>query len=203
MCKGIGMRVVLLVMTVLLLQQPSATRLRLLLRDETGAGVAGATLTLRLDNEQVVTLVTNADGVVVSDALTGQVAWLKRGQQANGAPLIADSEPPDVGFRLVLLPGQVRDVLLRLDGDRIVLDPDMIFSPNEPGEQPVPTVAALAATVLPVGAVAQPIMAATAAHASTGADQAAFSVLWCLALGGVLLLAGAISIAVMRQRAQR
>lgn len=195
------MRVVLLLLALFMLQQPNPARMRLLLRDETGAGVVGATLILRLDTGQTIALTTNADGVAVSAALTGQVVRLMRGQRADGTPLIADSEPPDAGFRLVLLPDQVRDVLLRLDGDRIVLDPNMIFSPNEPGEPPVPTIAALAATVPPVGMAAQPVMAALPADAATGANQTAASFLWCLTLVGVLLLAGALVIAVMRQRA--
>lgn len=195
------MRLVLLILTLFAIQSTDATRIRLLLRDETGAGVAGATVTLRRENGSSLDLVTNTDGVAVSDALPGGAVWLMRGQRADGTPLIADSAPADAGFRLVLIPGQVRDALLRLDGDRIVLDPDMIFTSDERARPP--TVAALAATVPPLGAVAQPVVAAARLTEETPTEQTTFGLLWCVGLFGVLLLVGAVVIARMRVQQQR
>ncbi len=81
------------------------------------------------------------------------------------------------GFRLALIPSQTRDALLRLDGQTLVLDPDMIFSPGEPGEPLAPTPAALAATVLPLSATApaaaDPVSAPPAAGAAIPAPAVA------------------------------
>lgn len=145
----------LLTFLVLLFMQPSEpNRIRLLLRDEFDSGIAGATLTLRTADQQTLHLATDADGVAVSGALSGEAVWLISGRLVDGQTLTADSYPVGEGFRLALIPGQTRDALLRLDGDRIVLDPDMIFSPDEPGEVPPPTPPALAATVAPLQAAA-------------------------------------------------
>src|SRR5262245_42061062 len=89
------------------LQQSGAARIRLLLRPESDAGVAGATLTLRTENGQTLHLTTDANGVAVSNELAGKAVWLMSGQRADGTRLVADSYPADVGFRLALIPGQV------------------------------------------------------------------------------------------------
>ena len=188
-----------------------APRIRLLLRDERDAGVAGATLDLRTDNGQMLQLTTDANGVAVSNALAGKAVWLMSGQRADGTRLVADSYPADAGFRLVLIPGQVRDALLRLDGDHIVLDPDMIFSPGDPGEIAPPTPAQLAATVAPISADVPPIVgvqapnmplgsnAATAPAEPTGGGSARWIVL-VVAGVGVLLVALALRIGIARRR---
>lgn len=151
------MRLFLLGLILLALQQADATRIRLLLRDESDAGVAGATLLLRTENGQAFTLTTDTSGVAVSDQLVGKAVWLMRGQRANASKLVADSYPADAGFRLVLIPGQVRDALLRLAGDQLVLDPDMIFSPENP-RAPQPAPLQLVATVAPITAAGFPII---------------------------------------------
>ena len=193
------------------LQQMGAPRIRLLLRDESDAGVAGATLDLRTDNGQMLQLTTDANGVAVSNELPGKAVWLMGGQRADGTRLVADSYPADAGFRLVLIPGQVRDALLRLDGDLLVLDPDMIFSPGDPGEIAPPTPAQLAATVAPISADVPPIVgvqapnmplgsnAATAPAEPTGGGSALWIVL-VVAGVGVLLVALALRIGIARRR---
>lgn len=150
------MRLFLLGLLFLALQQADATRIRLLLRDESDTGVAGATLLLRTENGQAFTLTTDTSGVAVSDQLSGKAVWLMRGQRADASKLVADSYPAEAGFRLVLIPGQVRDALLRLDGDQLVLDPDMIFSPEDP-HAPQPAPPQLVATVAPITDAALPI----------------------------------------------
>lgn len=207
-----SMRFVLLALLVLALQTTDATRIRLLLRDETDAGVAAATLTLRLENGQRLDLATDANGVAVSNDLHGKAVWLIGGRRADGRALIADSYPADAGFRLVLIAGQTRDALLRLDGDRIVLDPDMIFSPGDPGEPPPPTPPQLVATVPPISAAAPPIAGAQAPIMTTGESASAatpneagwFSPLWLvlgLVCGGVVLVVLAFLIGLARRRA--
>ena len=157
---------------LLSLHQTAAPRIRLLLRDESDAGVASVTLNLRTESGQIVQIMTDATGIAVSNELAGKTVWLISGRRADGTPLVADSEPAQAGFRLVLLPGQARDVLLRLDGDRIVLDPDMIFSPGDPGEIAPPTPAQLAATVAPFSSGVSPIAGVPSPHLPAGANAA-------------------------------
>src|SRR3954452_23843911 len=123
------MRLLLTILLLLTFQPAAPNRIRLLLRDEFDTGIAGATLTLRTVDKQMLQLMTDANGVAVSGALSGNAVWLMGGRLADGQALSADSYPKDAGFRLALIPGKTRDVLLRLDGERLVLDPDMIFSP--------------------------------------------------------------------------
>lgn len=122
------MRVLVTIVLLLTLPLMEPSRLRLLLRDAQDRGVVGVTLTLRTEDRQTVTLVTDAEGVAVSAGLTGRAVWLVGGQRADGRELVAESYPAGAGFRLVLIAGQTRDVLLRLDAAHIVLDPDMILS---------------------------------------------------------------------------
>src|SRR2546423_1034562 len=82
------MRLVLIILILLSLQQTDMPRLRLLLRDETDAGVAGATLTLRTENGQTLQLTTDANGVAVSDVLAGKAVWLMSGRLADGRMLV-------------------------------------------------------------------------------------------------------------------
>lgn len=204
------MRLFLLSLLLLLsLHQTAASRIRLLLRDETDAGVAAATLNLRTENGQMLQLATDASGVAVSAALNGSVVWLVSGQRPNGTPLVVDSEPPGAGFRLVLLPGQTRDALLRIDGDRIVLDPDMIFSPGDPGEIAPPTPAQLAATVASLSTAAPPIAGFQSPAMPLGVDGEATepitgeSALWIVlaAIGtGALLIVLALLVGIARRR---
>jgi hypothetical protein len=148
------MRLLFIILMLLTFQPAEPTRIRLLLRDETDNGVAGATLTLRTAAGQTIQLATDANGVAVSGALVGQAVWLTGGRLVGGQALIADSYPKDAGFRLALIPSQMRDALRRLDGHTLALDPDMIFSPGEPGEPLPPTPPALAATVPPLNTAA-------------------------------------------------
>jgi hypothetical protein len=205
-------RLFLIVVMLLTYQPARPTRIRLLLRDETDSGVAGATLTLRTAAGQTIQLATDANGVVVSGALAGQAVWLTGGRLASGQVLIADSYPPKDGFRLALIPNQTRDALLRLDGDRIVLDPDMIFSPGEPGEPLPPTPPALAAMVPPLNAAAaaataDPIPATVPALAAAPAvspaaqtDSATLPVLWWVIGIGIALMALALLVGLARRR---
>lgn len=184
--------------------------MRLLLRDETDAGVAGAQLLLRTENGQMLTLTTDASGVVVSNQLTGKAVWLMSGQRADGTRLVADSYPADAGFRLVLIPGHVRDALLRLDGDRIVLDPDMIFSPEDPSApQPTPPqfivpVALLAPVTPQIVGTASPSMPPvtdTSTSAVTSVpDRSSLWLVLAVVGGGALLIALALLIGLVRRR---
>ena len=208
--QKVSMRLLLLTLILFSsLQQSDAPRIRLLLRDETDAGVAGAVLKLRTENGEALHLTTDASGVAVSNVLAGSVVWLMGGQRADGTLLVADSYPADAGFRLVLIPGQVRDALLRLDGDHIVLDPDMIFSPEDPNA-PRPTPPQLMATVAPLSTAA-PIAGIQSPNMSIGTNASAptadaatgGSALWVvLAVAGVgaLLIALALLIGVARRR---
>ena len=209
--QKVAMRLLLLMLILFSsLQQSDMSRMRLLLRDETDAGVAGATLDLRTENGQMLHLTTDATGVAVSTALAGTVVWLIGGQRANGTKLIADSYPTDAGFRLVLIPGQVRDALLRLDGDHIVLDPDMIFSPENPNA-PRPTPPQLMATVAPLSTDVPPIAGMEPPNMPAGANTAIASTeptiggsaLWIVlaVVGvGVLLIALALLVGLARRR---
>lgn len=194
------MRFLLIILTLLTVQPAHPTRIRLLLRDASNTGVGGATLTLRTSDGQTLHLTTDANGVAVSGALAGPVVWLTGGRLATGQALIADSYPPKDGFRLALIPNQTRDALLRLDGARIVLDPDMIFSPDEPDEPTPALPVALHATVPPlnVAAPAAPnaSMSATApalAAAPTVASPAHMAVAappvrwWIIGIGAALM----------------
>lgn len=187
-----------------------AARLRLLLRDASDAGVANVTLTLRAEDRQPLELVTNADGVALSAGVSGKALWLLGGHSADGRALAADSYPSGAGFRLVLLAGQVRDVLLRLDGNLIVLDPDMIFSPGDPGEIAPPTPAQLAATVAPLAAapLSQPVAEPRSAPANPAAPQhgagatEALQFVLALVIGGAALAACALMIGLARRRSR-
>lgn len=212
------MHLLVVLLVLLTMQQPPTdpSRVRLLLRDDLDAGVAGATLMIRTTDSQTYSLTTDATGVALSGALTGEAVWLLGGHLAEGVPLVADSYPADAGFRLVLIPGATRDVLLRLDGDRIVLDPDMIFSPGEPGEVPPPTPAALAAPTPPMNDPAPPmndpallpappplpalVGGAEAGVAPDGTAPPLSGLLWIL-LGSSLVLVGvAFMIGLARRR---
>ncbi len=206
----------LLILLLLFMQPPAPNRIRLLLRDEFDAGVAGATLTLRTADQQTLQLATDANGVAVSGPLSGEAVWLISGRLVDGQALTADSYPPDEGFRLILIPGQTRDALLRLDGTRIVLDPDMIFSPGEPGEPIPPTPPALAATVpLLQAAASVATMAPQAGVPSVVSDRAAaeersvpqaasstpLTLIWFVLGLGLLLVGLALLIGLARRRA--
>jgi hypothetical protein len=203
------MHLFLTVLLLLTFQVAGPNRIRLLLRDQFDTGIAGATLTLRTADTQMLQLVTDANGVAVSAALPGDAVWLMGGRLANGQALSADSYPKDAGFRLALIRGQTRDALLRLDGDRLVLDPDMIFSPGEPGEVAPPTPAALAATVPPLHA-APPVatVAPVAANAHIAAtepapsaeESTALRVLWWVGGVGLVLVVLAFLIGLARRR---
>lgn len=210
------MHLFLTVLLLLTFQVAAPNRIRLLLRDQFDTGIAGATLTLRTADKQMLQLVTDANGVAVSAALPGDAVWLMGGRLADGQALSADSYPKDAGFRLALIPGQTRDALLRLDGARLVLDPDMIFSPGEPGEPVPPTPAALAATVPPLH-VAAPVatilplagaplvvnrQTAATEPAPAAEDTTALSVLWWVGGVGLALVALAFLIGLARWRAQ-
>lgn len=222
------MRLLSLLLVLWLLQPAGPTQIRILLRDEQDAGVVGATITLRLQDGQLLDLTTDAQGVAQSGDLPGEAVWVLRGQRANGGTLIAESFPAGVGFRLGLIANQRRDALLRLYDSTLVLDPDMIFSPNEPGE---PTVAAppqLAEPVLPqpdpcervhqsavIGGAAdcplptaaqpagdphQPVLAPLAPTPAAPAPSA--WPLWAIALAGLLLCVLALALGVLRRRTQ-
>lgn len=205
------MRFLLAALMLIVLQQSDAPRVRLLLRDESDAGVAVAMLNLRTANGETLLLTTDANGVAVSSALAGDAVWLMSGQRADGHTLLADSYPASAGFRLVLIPGQVRDVLLRLDGDRIVLDPDMIFSPGDPGEI-VPSTPPQLATIdaplspasSPIGSFQSPISPDNANIASTPAVPAdggsALSIVLAIVAAGVFLLVLALLVGLARRR---
>lgn len=124
------MRLLLAALLLLTTAISAPTRIELLLRDEHDRGVAGASLTLRLADGALLQLVTDAQGQAASPDLAGDAVLLLAGQSADGRALVAESYPPGAGFRLALIAGATRRALLRLDGDRLVLDPDMIFSPD-------------------------------------------------------------------------
>lgn len=137
--------------------------LRFLLRDADGQGVAGAALRVRTAAGAERVFATNAAGVVESGPLDEAVVWLMGARLADGTELRADSVPVSAGFRLPLLPGQTYDVLLRIDGPYLVLDPAQALA-GEDGLPTGPTPEALAtppATLAPVVAV-QPTLAARA-----------------------------------------
>jgi len=207
------MHLFLTVLLLLTFQVAAPNRIRLLLRDEFDTGIAGATLTLRTADKQMLQLVTDANGVAVSGALWGDAIWLMGGRLADGQALSADSYPKDAGFRLALIHGQTRDALLRLDGDRLVLDPDMIFSPGEPGEPAPPIPAALAATVPPLNAAAPVaplagapravnVQTAATEPAPSAEESTALSVLWWVGGVGLVLMVLAFLIGLARRRAQ-
>lgn len=210
--QKVSMRLLLLSLILFSsLQQADAPRIRLLLRDETDAGVAGATLNLRTENGETILLTTDANGVAVSNDLIGNVVWLMSGQRANGRALVADSYPANAGFRLVLIPSQVRDALLRLDGDRIVLDPDMIFSPGDPGEiapstppQLATLDAPLAPAFPPIDSVQPPITSADTNAAVVPAESttggSALWIVFALIGVGTFLIALALLIGIVRRR---
>ncbi len=207
----------LLTFLLLLFMQPSGSnRIRLLLRDEFDTGIAGATLVLRTADQQTLQLATDANGVAVSGALSGEAVWLISGRLVDGQVLTADSYPVGEGFRLILIPHQTRDALLRLDGSRIVLDPDMIFSPGEPGEIALPTPPALAATVPPLQAGSPTATVSPQAGApSAVSDRAAaedtpmpqadntmpLTAIWIVLGLGLLLVGLALLIGLARRRA--
>jgi hypothetical protein len=193
----------LLLILLLTLHAADSSGIRLLLRDETDAGVAGATLVLRTEQGQTFQLTTDVHGVAVSPTLVGNAVWLVRGRRADGTVLIADSYPADAGLRLALIPGQTRDALLRLDGNRIVRDPDQIFSPNDPSApRPTPpqlavTVAPLASTASAITGIPTPLMPAPAAAPSTGSAR---GIALAAGLVSVALLALALLVALLRRR---
>jgi len=207
------MRVWFFVMALSILLLPHAAdapRIRVLLRDTADVGVADATLNLRTERGQAFHLTTDANGVAVTAALDGALVWFIGGTLRDGTALHADSYPADVGFRLVLIPGQVRDALLRLDGAMIVLDPDMIFSPDDPSA-PRPVAPQLVATVPPLSPAAPPLAGVPSPNMSIGTTTEApavdsatsSSALWIvLALVGVgvVLIAGAVLIGRARRR---
>ena len=110
------MRLLFIILMLLTFQPAEPTRIRLLLRDETDNGVAGATLTLRTVAGQTIQLATDANGMAVSGALAGQAVWLTGGHLITGQALTADSYPKDAGFRLALIPSQTRDADRSDDG---------------------------------------------------------------------------------------
>jgi hypothetical protein len=137
--------------------------LRFLLRDEGGQGVAGATLRVVTAAGIELALITNAAGVAESGPLAEPVVWLAGARLADGTELRADVVEPETGFRLPLLPGQTYDVLLRIDGSYLVIDPAQALA-GEDGLPTGPTPEALAtppATLAPVVAIA-PTVSATA-----------------------------------------
>lgn len=192
------MRLFVIALLLLTFQPTDPTRIRLLLRDASNTGVAGATLTLRTSDGQTLHLATDANGIAVSGALAGQVVWLTGGRLTTGQALTADSYPPKDGFRLALIPNQTRDALLRLDGARIVLDPDMIFSPDEPGEPTPALPLALRATVPPLNAAAS---AATTVPPTAPTVVAAPHMLWWIIGIGVALMGLALLVGLARRRA--
>lgn len=181
------MRLIIAALLLFVSTTAEPTRLRLLLRDEHGGGVAGASLLLRLADGQLLELRTDAQGLAVSAALPGAAAVLLAGHTADGHALLAESYPPGAGFRLALIAGATRDALLRLDGDRLVLDPDMIFAPDQSVVLPQAhdLAASLVPTSPPLAGAALPILPAEPA----AADPAVASGGWLL-LG--LALAGAL-----------
>jgi len=208
------MRFLLIILLVLSLQSSDTTRIRLLLRDKSDAGVGGATLLLRLEGGQTLQLVTDANGVALSDPLAGKVVWLTSGRRSDGNALIADSYPASSGFRLVLIPDQTRNALLRLDGARIVLDPDMIFAPGAPGEpapaQALPTAMSLA-TPLPLAPVdtsvaglppAGQVPPVSTPVAPAASSASALWIIWWVLGVGVVLVALAFLIGLARRRVQ-
>lgn len=201
MTRWIGLMVL-----ALALMRPAAAdgaRLRVLVRDAQDSGVAGAQLMLRTEDGAQMPLMTDGSGVAVSGDLPGEAAWLLGGTLADGTAVVADSYPAGEGFRLALLPGQVRDVLVRLDGAQLVLDPDMIFSPGDPGEVLPPTPVQLAATVPPLGL--PPVAGAPTATVAPLAMQPDAAPgrpwwVWFAVGGGLVLLSAALIIGVLRRR---
>jgi hypothetical protein len=210
------MRVALLVALFVsfIFQSPEPSRLRMFFRDAFDTGIPQATLILRTETNETVTLRTDDSGIALSNAVPGAVVYLVGGQLMGGEQLVADSYPPDQGFRLVLIPNATRDVLLRLDGNRIVLDPEMLFSPGEPGE-PVVVPSALVATVPPmverptpqaIPSIMAPQQVPTimplpqpTQPAPTPAESRASIIWWVLGIGSVALLV-AFMIGLVRRR---
>jgi hypothetical protein len=180
----------------------SPTRIQLLLRDEHDRGVAGASLTLRLADGGLLQLVTDAQGQAISPDLAGDAVLLLAGQSADGRALVAESYPAGAGFRLALIAGATRRALLRLDGDQLVLDPDMIFSPDATA---APLVAGLpdatrAPAANPIAGIAVPTMPPAPEPAQPAGVSA-----WLLlaALLGACLLTLALLVGLWRRRLYR
>ncbi|HEU4328913.1 MAG TPA: hypothetical protein VFS21_37595 [Roseiflexaceae bacterium] len=202
-------RIFITALLVALTSQPAASGgLRLLLRDEQDRGIAGATLTVRTADGATLPLMTDGQGVAVSGPLSGQAVWLVGAQLADGSVLAADSVPPEVGFRLGLIPGQWRDVLLRRDGSYLVLDPDMILVGA--AAQPPPTPALLGTPIVPSGPLAGSpgALPAPAPEATPGvvvpSETGEWRGVWCLVGVGLValaLLGGALLLGLRRRRA--
>lgn len=119
--------------------QPALSGVRVLVRTFDDTGAVGMRLQWRIIDGTIREATTDAQGVALLTDVPGNAVFLLGGVTQDGLPLFADSYPAEQGFRLVLIPGTVRDVLVRIDGEYLILDPDMVFSPNEIGEDPVPT----------------------------------------------------------------
>lgn len=205
----------LLVLLVLLVAQPlnhdhlnypvsSPGGLRFLLRDADGRGVVKATLLLRTAEGAELRLLTSEMGVAESGPISEPVVWLVEAHLADGTKLSADSVPVETGFRLVVLPAQTRDVLLRVDDRYLVLDPDMVLAgedglPNGPTPEALSTPPATLAPLVVVAPTAittavEPTQIEPAAAppvvtpAPVQPDRSSSTWWWLLALGGLALL---------------
>lgn len=199
------MHLLLVILLLLLPLQPvGATRVRLLLRDATDLGVPGSTLMLRTEGGTMVPVVTDARGVAESGNLGVTAVTLMSGQSVSGQVLVADSYPVGAGFRLVLTPGAVTEVLLRLDGDRIVLDPVMIFTPENPSAEDISIAQLVPSAIAPqAGAPLQPetvVVSPGASSLSTPASGIPPLVWWAIGIS-VLLLVLALWVGVLRRKA--
>ncbi len=197
------MHLILAALLLLTTTLSAPTRIQLQLRDEHDRGVAGASLTLRLADGPLLRLVTDAQGQATSPDLAGAAVVLLAGQTADGRALVAESYPPGAGFRLALIAGATRHALLRLDGDQLVLDPDMIFSPDATA---APLLAGLPAATLapvasPLAGVPAPSVPPTAlpARPRQPAGLGAWLLL-AIALAGICLLTLALLIGLWRRR---
>ncbi len=197
------MRLILTALLLFAIAHVTPTRIQLQLRDEHDRGVAGANLTLRLADGGLLQLVTDAHGLATSLDLAGDAVVLLNGRAADGRVLVAESYPAGAGFRLALIAGATRRALLRLDGDKLVLDPDMIFSPDAtaaPLMAGLPE-AILAPTAGPIAGIPAPIIPPTPLPASPAQTAGAGAwILLAATLAGACLLALALLIGLWRRR---
>ena len=124
---------IIVLLLTLVPQQPVPPAMQLLVRGADDAGVPAVTLQLQSDDGTQIRVVTDTRGIATIPSVSGTVVWLWAADDGQGEALTLEVAPPDTAFRFVLTP-EPRTILLRLDGSSVSLDPQMIFSPDEPGE---------------------------------------------------------------------